>query len=333
MTTAALATSAIRVAWIRTDRLGETLLNLPAAAALKAAVPRAKLTLLVQPDLQPLLAGLPWVEAVLGVEVGAGRPWWREAWTLARTLRRHRFDVAVVSNPLKAIHAAVWLARIPQRVGYDRKWGGLLTDRIPDRKAAGDRHEVEYNCDLLRALQLPAAVPARWPFEVGLEPEGRAVQRLLAEAGVSSERFVAVHPWTSNPRKRWAPARYRALIERVSRDLATPVVVIGGAAERSQAAQVLPAGGPVADLTGRLDLRQLAALLQRARALISNDSGPVHLAAAVGTRVLALFGTSDPATGPRRWGPWGAGHRVICKPSMDAIALEEVMAEVRTLLA
>lgn len=331
MATTALTAPPFRVIWMRTDRLGETLLNLPAAAALKAAIPSTHLTLLVQSDLRPLLAGLPWVDAVLDFDSGSGGPWWRQAWRLARTLRRERFDVAIVSNPKKALHLAAWLARIPRRVGYNRKWGALLTDRIPDRKTAGDRHEVDYNCDLVRALRLPAS-PGAWSFKVALEPEHRAVRQLLVDAGVSPERYVAVHPWTSNPRKRWDPARYRALIQRISLELSTPVVVVGGAAQVGEAADVLPPNGPVVNLTGRLTLRQLAALLQHARALVSNDSGPVHLAAAVGTTVVALFGTTDPAAGPRRWGPWGGRHRVICRPSMDAIVLEDVVAELRQVL-
>jgi len=74
-------------------------------------------------------------------------------------------------------------------------------------------------------------------------------------------------------------------------------------------------------------VRQLAALLHMAKLLVSNDSGPVHLAAAVNTKTLVLFGTTTPATGPRRWGPWGAGHAVIVKPSMGAILVEDVLKE------
>ena len=108
-------------------------------------------------------------------------------------------------------------------------------------------------------------------------------------------------------------------------------MVIGGPAERAQAAAAMPESRGAVDLVGRLTLRQTAALLQRARLLISNDSGPVHLAAAVGTPVLALFGTADAPAGPKRWGPWGAGHAVLARPRLHDISVDDVLAEVRRL--
>ena len=111
-----------------------------------------------------------------------------------------------------------------------------------------------------------------------------------------------------------------------------PVVVIGPPEERERAQAVVPSGGRVADLVGHLTLRELAAALQHARLLISNDSGPVHLAAAVSTSAIVLFGTSQAAAGPRRWGPWGEGHTVIWKPTMAEITVEEVFAAMGTYL-
>ena len=114
--------------------------------------------------------------------------------------------------------------------------------------------------------------------------------------------------------------------------LATQVVVVGGPEEAARAPAALPADLPVANLVGRLTLVQLAALLQHARLLISNDSGPVHLAAAMGTPTVVLFGSANAATGPRRWGPWGTGHAVIWKPSMEAIEVEEVCTAVQNMV-
>ena len=134
-----------RIVWLRTDRLGETLLNLPAVAALKAALPGTALTFVVHPDLRDLLTAARGVDRVLPYREGEGRWWVARAFRLAKTLRSHRFDLAIVSNPKKELHLAVWLAGIPRRAGYARKWGRwLLTHRVDDRKALGERHEVEY---------------------------------------------------------------------------------------------------------------------------------------------------------------------------------------------
>ncbi len=313
-----------RAVFIRTDRLGETLLNLPAVAALKAALPHADLTLLVHPELRDLLTAVPGVPRVLPYAEVEGRWWLARAMGLARTLRSYRFDLAVVSNPKKELHLAVWLARIPRRVGYARKWGRwLLTHRVDDRKALGERHEVEYNLDLIRALGLSTTIP-QWQLP-RFDREQADVVQLLQRQGIKpSEPLIAVHPWTSNPLKQWPADRFQALIRQCVERLGVQVVVIGGLAEVQRSKAVLLAHVPVADLTGELSLRQLAALLQTARLLISNDSGPVHLASAVGAKTVVLFGTPDPATGPGRWGPYGEGHRVIWKPTMEAIGVEEV---------
>lgn len=321
-----------RLLFIRTDRLGETLLNLPAIAALHAALPNAELTVVVHPALQDLIAAAPGIDRILPHD-DADTPWWIRAFGLAKMLRSHRFDLAIVSNPKKELHAAVWLAGIPCRVGYGRKWGRwLLTHRLDDRKALGERHEVEYNLDLIRALGLPTRIP---PWQLPrFEREQAEVFQLLQRQGIKpSHPVMAVHPWTSNPLKRWPGERFAALIRQCVERLGIQVVVIGGPEEVPHAQQVLPLGIPVVDLTGQLTLRQLAVLLQRSRLLVSNDSGPVHLAAAVGVKTVVLFGTQDPATGPGRWGPFGEGHRVIWKPTMEAIGVEEVFDVVEQALS
>ena len=312
-----------RVLFIRTDRLGETLLNLPAIVTLKRAFPHASLTFLVQPELASLFQDVSDVNHVITCAPDAQQSWWGQARALAQVLKPLQFDVAVISNSKKELHLAVWLAGIRWRVGYARKLGRwLLTHRLQDRKALGERHEVEYNLDLVRALGLPSSIP-QWGYP-RLVHEQVEVQRLLEQQGIRpSDPFIAVHPWASNPLKRWPLERYAALIRYARERLAVQVVMIGGPEEATES-QSLPRAVPVANLTGRLTLRQLAALLQCARLLVSNDSGPVHLAACVSTRTLVLFGTPNPANGPHRWGPWGNGHCVIWRPSMDEITIDEV---------
>lgn len=325
-------TDAHRVLFVRTDRLGETLLNLPTIVALKRALPRASLTVLVHPELQPLMSRFSIVDEVLVYPQDSGTAWWGRASRLGRLLTPYQFDLAAVSNPMKELHLAVWLARIPWRVGYDRKWGWLLTHRLPDRKALGERHEVEYNLDLVRKLGLSTSAP-QWPLP-HVDHEWVDVLQLFEQQGVhTSQPMIVVHPWTSNPLKQWPIARFIALLHQVVEQRAFSVVLIGGPEARDQARAMLAAGLSVVNLVGRVTLTQLAALLGRARLLISNDSGPVHLAAVVKTKTVVLFGTSDPATGPRRWGPWGEGHTVIWKPSMEAITVDEVFGAVQRQLA
>ena len=168
------------------------------------------------------------------------------------------------------------------------------------------------------------APPAAAPFPQ-LDHEWEPVRQMLAAHGLNGAApLLAVHPWTSNPVKQWPVERFEALVEAMVSRAYGDVVIIGGP-ESPRWRMPRAASGRVMDLTGQLTLPQLAALLQRSRLVISNDSGPVHLAAAVGTRTLVLFGAADSSTGPRRWGPWGERHVVIARRTMQAITVDEVL--------
>lgn len=310
---------------VRTDRLGETLLHLPVAVALKQAFGRARVTWLANPALVELLQTALGVDQVLGYQASPAH-WWRDAARLGRQWRADGVDLVLISNCTKEFHAASWLAGIPARVGYDRKWGCLLTHRLEDRRALGECHEVEYNMRLLTALGItvPRVPTLHLPVTQAAE---RRMSQLLDQLGVDqSERVVVVHPWTSNPRKQWPLERFHRLVELLSGTQGLRPVVIGGSEELAREAAVVEGlGVRVMNFVGRLSLPELAACLRRARVAVTNDSGPMHLAAAVGTPLIALFGTADPGSHPRRWGPWGSGHTVIHKP-LEQITVEEVLA-------
>ena len=316
-----------RILCIRTDRLGETILTLPVVTALRAAYPKAEITLLLHPDMAALLDGMPDVTDIWADDSGSTGGWWTRVLRLSGRLRAGRFDTVLVCNAKKELHAAVRLAGIPQRAGYARKWGWCLTHRVPDRKYLGRRHEVDCNLDLVRALGQPVFAPA-WRMPKYLREQDQIRQKLQGPGLKPAGPVVAVHPWTSNPRKQWPAARYRELIERIGSSAS--VVLIGGEESLPHAPALVPDGAArITDLTGRTSLRELAAVLKDAVLLVSNDSGPVHLAAALGTKTVVLFGGEDPATGPGRWGPWGTGHTVINRPTLEAITVDEVMAAVQ----
>ena len=318
-----------RVVFLRTDRLGETVLNLPAVAALRAAWPHASVTFVGRGELAPLVEQAPGVDRVLVYDEARPRSWIVRALLLAGRLRRESFDVAIVSNPKKELHLATWLAGIPCRIGYDHKWSWSLTRRIPDRKGLGERHEVEYNVALLAALGLPVTVPS-WRLPL-FPKEDAEVSQLLKQHGVAaSVPVVAVHPWASNPVKQWPLDRFNTLLGLLSVRRAVVTAVIGGPEETDQAQKFLGSARPgIMNFVGQLSLRQLAAFLRQAAVLVSNDSGPVHVAAAVGTSTVVLFGVPSEAVGPRRWGPWGEGHTVLSKPSLADIQVDEVMEAIQ----
>lgn len=315
-----------RLVVVRTDRLGETLLTLPALSAFRRASPKTQIIFTAANDMQGLLSASKAIDDLLPYPAGNQPIWWVRSMLFAKALRRQQADAVIVCNPMKELHLAVWLARVPRRIGYGRKWGALLTNRLVDDRAVGLRHEVDCNRELFESLGFSFSSDQASPFLFFPPHEQKALQKKLFAAGYSAGHpLIAVHAGTSNPVKCWPLERFRALILGLSEQLNAQVMIIGGVEEKTQAQAIIPSRGKALNLAGCLSLRESAMALGHAAVLISNDSGPVHLSACVGTPVVALFGTTNPATGPARWGPWGSGHKVIWKDSMEAITVDEVL--------
>ncbi len=320
-----------RLVLLRTDRLGDVLMNLPTIHALRRTFPEAHIAMVVRPAIRDLLTGHPDVNELITYD-DKGKPQfhWRRTDRLARTLRANHCDLAIIANPKRELHIAAFLAGIPVRVGYRRKWPWLLTHTMEDRHATLPLHQAELNMGLLETIGLRGPTPSlRLPVPT---EELVAAHALLARHGLAqTSRMIALHPWSSNPAKQWPVEQFRAVALALAAH-GYAVLLIGGEEERLQADRFLaPLRVPIGDLTGRLNLRQLAAVLVCCRALVTNDSGPMHLAAGVGTPTVALFGHATPG-GPRRWGPWGRGHRILARHTLGDIEPAEVIAAVRELV-
>ena len=287
---------------IRNDRFGEFLLNIPALRALKELYPQAKLTLAVNSAVCELAGAVECVDEVVV---------WDE---VKGNLRKGRFDLCVVLNPTKEAHWVSFLARIPVRVGYDRKWGFLLTHKLKDTKQLGNRHEVDCNLELVEL--------------VGAKNKGIASSGLCLPRNDKYEFLegaIAIHPFTSDPVKQWSAERFKELSQRIKSELGLGVVMVG----LSQS--VLDVDDGIVNMINKTSLVELAGLLKRCSLLVSGDSGPVHLAASVGTPVVALFRNDLTGKTARRWGPWGEGHVVIEKGNLLDISVDEVLDKIKNI--
>lgn len=301
--------------------LGEALLSIPAIRALKQSF-NSTIIMLVNPIVKELLEGTPEIDQILSFDEGK---WNKSIFTrlsLLRQLRKSNFDLAVVLNPTKRFHILTYLGRIPQRLGYDRKWGFLLTHKIKDEKSLGQRHEVEYNLDLVRSI---GADTDDKDISIKIRQQDlRFIEELLSKYGIKDkDLIIAIHPHSSNPAKSWPKENFAQLADELSLRFSAKVVIIGAAEERTPTTKLVSlTKEPVINLTGKTTLKQLAAFLRRCTLLISNDSGPVHIAAACGRPTVVIFGHNIPGVNPIRWGPWGNGHIVLhkdsgCTPCLD----------------
>ena len=234
-----------------------------------------------------------------------------------KNLRKFRFDACIILNPTKEAHWAAFFSGIPARVGYDRKWGRLLNYKMPDNKNLGLKHEVEYNLDLVGLI---SAKTADKSISLGKLPGYNNPEYAAA---------VVIHPYTSDKVKVWPVARFKELAGRIARELKLKVVVVGAAEAGGEFDNL---GESVSNLINKTSLVELAQILKQCKLLISCDSGPVHLAAAVGTQVLALFRNDLPGKTAHRWGPWGKGHIVIERSNLLDIAVDEALEQTKGIL-
>ena len=302
-----------RILVIRLDRLGDVVLSTPVLQALRQQFAHAFIAMMVRPACQDAVTGNPHLnEVILYEKEGIHR---RLAGTLrfARQLTRYEFDTALVLHPSNRSHWIPWLAGIPVRIGYDRKSAWLLTHRLPHRKQEGRQHEAVYTLELLQLFGITPPPPQ--PIVPIAAAAAQRVDARLAESSIgSSDRLVAIHPSASCVSKRWMPDRFAAVADRLITQQGAHVCLVAGESDTHVAEAVaLAMRQPVINLAGRLSVAELAALFHRCRLLISNDSGPVHVAAAVGLPVVDIFGRNQRGLSWQRWGPIGEGHVVLHK--------------------
>jgi len=301
-----------RVLVVRTGAIGDVVNALVFAAALRDARPRAHIGWVAHPLVVPLLQDNPAVDRVHTWPRGGGLAGLRR---LLAELRRDRYDLAVDLQRLQKSALVARLSGAPRVLGYDRRRAKELSHLwTREHIAPGDprEHMVAQYLAFARHLGLPADTP-RWPLPTLDGARARASAALAPLAGAP---FVVLNLGASKAPNRWPAAHFAALADGVGASAGPALVLTGGPGEREVANAVLVQTDRVRlDLVGRTDLLTLAAVLERAALVVTGDTGPMHLAVAVGARVLALFGPADPS----RTGPYGQLAAVLREPPWDGV--------------
>ncbi|MDP3791497.1 MAG: glycosyltransferase family 9 protein [Candidatus Omnitrophota bacterium] len=311
---------------MRNDRFGEFLLNIPAIRALKEKFPASKIILAVDNHVKEIAAKIPNVDEVIVWK--SGKHSMVDILKFSGLLKKKSIDIVFVMNPSKDSNIAVKIAGIPERIGYAHKWDFLLTKKIEDRKYLAQKHEIEYNLDLVRIVGADTKDKSL-SLKIN-ETELRCCGAMpISRDFTAAVGLIVIHPWTSDAIKQWPVERFRELALKLVKEFNLDVVIVGGKDEIEKSASFNYINDRILNLTGKTTLPQLAAILKKSGLLISGDSGPVHLACSVGTPVIALFRNDMPGKGPKRWGPWGSGNIVIEKNNLSDISVEEVLDKVR----
>ena len=303
----------MKVLVIQTAFVGDVVLSTPLFEAARTQLGAGCIGAVVRPETADLLRNNPNVDDIVVYDKKGREKGPVKLMRLASRLRDASYDASLI--PHRSFRSALlgYLAGVPIRVGFDRSAGRrLMTDRVPYPAA----HEVERNLSLLAPWSVDSAGfrPALYPDDADRE----AGDLLMRESDIeATDRILGIGAGSVWATKRWPPERFAALIRRIADEYGYRVVLFGGEEDRPLCSGIAQASGtdPL-NAAGRLSLLQSAALAARCTAFVSNDTGMGHVAAAMGTPVIVIFGPTVPAFG---FTPYGEGHRIVertlgCRP-------------------
>lgn len=299
--------------------IGDAVMTIPALRSLRRSVPGGRISLLVRPWVAPLFQCDPTIDEL--ILYGEGHRGLFGRLDLARELRRRRFCTAILFQ--NAFDAAVitFLAGIPRRIGYARDGRGLLLHTaVPCDKSVRGMHHIDYYVNLLKEAGFPAQRIPPWIF---LSP----AERMAARAALAGLRrpVIGINPGaTYGSSKRWGSQRFSEVIRMITSVLGGSAVILGGPSETGIAGEIEGGlarevdAGRIMNMAGRTSLRELCAVISECDALVTNDSGPMHIGYAVGTPLVAIFGSTSPElTGPPAEGSAVIRKEVPCGPCFE----------------
>lgn len=303
-----------RILVLRYRFIGDTLLTVPFVRNLRRAKPDAHIVWVVAPGSADVVAGIPYVDELVywdpvtrHSESRGTHKTWRDKLAFVRTLRRQRFDCVYVLKRSWSSALISLFSGAPRRIGFATEGRGLLlTTRVPYRR---DQHEVQNFLDVLRADGVPV-------HDDHLEAWLSAGERLFAgtflhQHGVGpADRLIAIHPFATNKPRAWHEDNFIALANQLQATHGARVIVFGGPGDAADASAFRDGIAPAPIMAvGNTTLRQTMALLERCELLVCNDSGIMHLGAALKRPLVALFGPQSPL----KFGPWGERSSVVYK--------------------
>ena len=318
--------------------IGDSLFMTPALSALREGFPNSHISLLISPWVSEVFDGNPDVDEIIIYDERGKEKTLKGKIRFIQSLRNRNFDIGIIMQP-RSYRAALfaYLSRIPQRIGYSHSLRNLLlTRRIEFPRTP--LHDIDIFLNIVLSL---GVTPGKKKPYLPSSPEANGwADRFLEERGVKpGELLIGINPGAFKQSKRWPEPRYAELSDILIREFSAKVIIFQGPGEHEIVQKALSLMKEKA-IVARTGIKELAAISRRCKLFIGNDTGPMHVAAASGTPVIALFGPAD----PQRSRPWGSEHVVIkedlsCSPCskrickeltcMKSITVEDVLQAVR----
>ena len=278
--------------------LGDAVMTTPAIGAIRTSFPDARITLLATPLVAEMFSPHDWIDEVMIYDKKGRHSGLAGRLRMARELRGKHFDLAILLQNAFDAALITWIARIPVRMGYRTDGRGLLLTHGCQLSGETKRlHHVEYYLRMLENFGI-STTAGSLSIMVTAEEE-RTIAALLAGGGIGRDDFLlGLNPGaTYGSAKRWYPERFAAVADELCQQWGAKTVITGGSAEREIADEIIAsAKTKCLNLAGQTSVRELMALIKRCDFFVTNDSGPMHIAAAFGVPLVAIFGPTDHTT-------------------------------------
>jgi len=294
-----LSSSKIKNILIRsTNWIGDAIITTPAIRAVHKNFPEAKISLLAQPWVAPIFYNNPYIDDILLYDIAGKHKGLSGIIRLRNELRKEKFDLAILlQNSFEAALISIW-AGIPNRLGYNTDVRGLLlTHCIPLKPYLKRVHQIDYYLGLLKSVSLKS--DSRQLTIVITDKERKHTEATLEQQGITSkDKLIGINPGAVfGSAKRWFPERYAQLSLQLHAYSKSTIVIFGGPSEKALGqyiAQLM--GNRCINFCCKTSLREAVALIERCQLFITNDSGLMHVAAALNIPQIAIFGSTDYVT-------------------------------------
>jgi ADP-heptose:LPS heptosyltransferase len=300
---------------VRTDRIGDVVLSLPLASIIKKHLPDCKITFLVRNYTLPLAKNHPFIDEVIILEENKNKIPIRSN---VENISRFNFDSAVIVYPTFVTSLIIFLSKIKYRVGTGYRWYSILfNQKIYEHRKFAEKHELEYNINLLNMFGIEETVrPGEVNFDLRPDKAGdEKIEQILSRSGINTEEpIIIIHPGSGGSSVDLPQSKFRELVEKISMELTENIILTGSDREK-YLCENLKIRPRILNLAGMLNLSEMIALIDRSSIFISNSTGPIHIAAALGKYTIGFY-PRIAACSVRRWGPY-TNKKVIFSPKIE----------------
>ncbi len=299
---------------VRTDRIGDVVLTLPLAQIIKKHYPDSRIAFLLRDYTKSLAEGNPFIDEVITLKVANGKLKFTEN---IKQLR-NKYDTCIIVSPVFTIALILFFSKIKTRVGTGYRWYSFLFNKkIFEHRKYGEKHELEYNVRMLKQLQIDEEIDENsvaFNLHISHESEQSAV-KFLSDLSIShGEKIIICHPGSGGSAVDLPTNKFKELVNKLAHNLGITVLITGSSSEVELCSQLV-VNEKTINIAGKIKLEILAAIINKSEMVLANSTGPIHIAAALGKKVIGFY-PKIAACSPKRWGPY-TNKKIIFTPKLD----------------